>query len=319
MRIAIVGAGAIGGWLGVRLAAAGHDVGVLARGATLDALRSRPWRLDHAEGRMEAMVRASDDAADLGPHDLVILAVKGPAIASVASATAALLGADGVLLPAINGVPWWFTDLPAGQLGAVRLKSIDPDGTIARHLLRDRVVGAVAHVSARIVESGVVQQVAGNGLIVGEPAGDATARVATIADVLKDAGIDTTVSGHIRRDVWYKLWGNMTINPIAALTHVTADRILDEPLAESFVRRIMGEAQAIGARIDCIITEDPAARNAVTRKLGAFRPSMLQDVEAGRPLETDALLEAPREIAQLAGVDTPYLDALIAMMRLVSS
>lgn len=316
MRIAIVGAGAIGGWLGVRLAAAGHDVGVLARGATLEALRSGPWTLEHAGGRLEAVVRASDDPGELGQHGLVVLAVKGPAIASVAASTAALLAPDGALLPAINGVPWWFTELPAGRLGTTRLDSVDPAGAIARELPVDRIVGAVAHVSARVVEAGVVRQVAGNGLIIGEPDGAQSPRLTMVADLLAQAGIDVTSSTQIRRDIWYKLWGNMTINPIAALTGATADVILDEPLVETFVRQIMSEAQMIGEAIDCAIEEDPAARNAVTRKLGAFRPSMLEDAEAGRVLETGSLLEAPREIARSLDVPTPNIDALCGIMRI---
>lgn len=154
-------------------------------------------------------------------------------------------------------------------------------------------------------------------MIVGEPGGEATARLATVVDVLDGAGVDVTASHAIRRDIWYKLWGNMTINPIAALCRVTADRILDQPLTEALVRKIMGEAQQIGKAIGCDIAEDAAARNAVTRSLGAFRPSMLQDVEAGRSMEVDALLGAPREIAQQLGIATPFIDALLGMMRLL--
>lgn len=318
MRIAIVGAGAIGGWLGVKLAAAGNSVSVLARGATLAALQSGPWRLTSGEEGIEARVNASDDPAALGLHDIVILAVKGPAIASVAPATAQLCGEHGVVLPAINGVPWWFSTLASGRLDDRPLASIDPDGEIAKRLPAARIIGAVAHVSAAVEAPGLVRLVGGNGLIIGEPGGGTSDRVAQTADLLEAAGIDVTVSPNIRNDIWYKLWGNMTINPIAALTGATADRILDEPLAEAFVCQVMEEARRIGNEIGCAIAEDAKTRNAVTRKLGAFRPSMLQDANAGRPMEIAALIEAPREIAHRLGVATPALDSLLGLARLMA-
>ncbi len=316
MRIAVVGAGAIGGWLGVKLAAAGNPVSVLARGATLAALQNGSWCLKSAASEIEARVTASEDPGALGKHELVILAVKGPAIATVASAAAQLLGAEGILLPAINGVPWWFTTIASGRLDARPLASIDPDGAIARQLPVTRIIGAVAHVSAAVEAPGLVRQVGGNGLIIGEPGGGASTRVSEVASVLGAAGIDVTMSSAIRNDIWYKLWGNMTINPIAALTGATADRILDEPLAESLICEVMEEARRIGEEIGCVIAEDAKARNAVTRKLGTFRPSMLQDAEAGRPMEVAALLEAPREIGGILGLSTPALDGLLGLMRL---
>ena len=318
MRIAVIGAGAIGGWLGIKLAAAGHSVSVLARGATLDALRAGPWRLAGPDAQIEARVTASDDPGDLGTHDLVILAVKGPAIAAVAPAAAQLCGDQGLLLPAINGVPWWFTTLPSGKLNETPLASIDPGGAIAAQLPTSRVIGSVAHVSVAVDAPGVVRMVGGNNLIIGEPGGGTSDRVAQVAGVLEGAGIDVTISSDIRKDIWYKLWGNMTINPIAALTGVTADRILDEPLAEAFICRVMEEARAIGDEIGCTVVEDAKARNAVTRKLGAFRPSMLQDAIAGRPMELAALVEAPREIAQRLGLSTPALDSLLGLARLMA-
>ncbi len=319
MRIGVVGAGAIGGWLGIRLAAAGHQVNVLARGATLAALQDNRWRLRGQQTDVEAQVTASDDPDALGVHDLVILAVKGPAIEQVAPAAAQMCGANGLLLPAINGVPWWFTTVLARPLADQPLASIDPDGRIAALLPTRQIIGSVAHVSALVEAPGVVRQVGGNGLIVGEPGGGHSERTELLASTLAAAGIDVTVSTNIRNDIWYKLWGNMTINPIAALTGATADRILDEPLAETFICQVMEEARRIGEGIGCSIVEDAKARNAVTRKLGAFRPSMLQDSLAGRPMEIAALLEAPREIAQRLGLATPALDCLLGLARLMAA
>ncbi len=315
MRVAVIGAGAIGSWLGVQIARAGHEVHVLARGATLEQLREGPWRLDTPAGSIEARVAASDDPAVLGKHDLVVIAVKGPALVDVAPAARALLDPAGIALPVMNGVPWWFADDPTGA----PLASVDAEARIAAAIPIERVVGAVAHVSASSIGPAHVRQVAGNGLIVGEPGGGESKRVAVLADALLKAGVEVTTSTSIRHAIWYKLWGNMTINPIAALTGATADRVLDDPLTEALVCRVMEEARTIGVAIGCVIDEDAAARIAVTRRLGAFRPSMLQDVEADRPLEVDALLAAPREIAVAHGLPTPALDALLGLTRLFAA
>jgi 2-dehydropantoate 2-reductase len=316
MRIAIVGAGAIGGWLGVRLALAGHDVCVFARGATLDAIRRSGLRLS-IEGRTETVeVYASDDARELGPQDLVIIAVKGPALASVAPAVSAMLGPETVVLPAMNGVPWWFAEGLGGPITGMSLRSVDPDGCIGMSIPTAHVLGCVVHASASISEPGFICHNNGNGLIIGEPDGNETVRVRQIRAMLVGAGFNATVSSKIQRDIWYKLWGNMTMNPISALTGATADRILDDPLVNDFALAVMAEAAAIGSGIGCPISESGEDRMKVTRKLGAFKTSMLQDAEAGRPLEIDALVAAPREIAAKIGVSTPYMNALYGLIRL---
>ena len=320
-KICIYGAGAIGGWLGARLAAQGGAVSAVARGATLAALRTHGLRLreagaDGAVAERAFAVQASDSPFDLGPQDLVIVAVKAPAMAEVARAIAPLLGPDTAVLTAMNGVPWWFLQGFGGPLAGTRLESVDPGGAIAQAIDARRVIGCVVHASCSVDEPGVIRRHFGNGLIVGEPAGGDTPRLAALADLLRAAGFDTTVSAQIQKDVWYKLWGNMTINPISAFTGATADRILDDDLARGFVSAVMLEAREIGARIGVPIDQTPEDRHAVTRKLGAFKPSMLQDVEAGRSVELDALVASVRELGQLTGVATPFTDALLGLARL---
>lgn len=319
MRIAIVGAGAIGGWLGVRLARTGHDVSVLARGKTLAAIERDGLVLTSGGETFAARVKTSDSMDELGPQDLVVVAVKGPALGAVAPAVAALLGPDTVVLPAMNGVPWWFTTGLAGPIADAPLPSIDPGGAIAKAIPSERVIGCVVHASSSVSAPGHIAHKMGNGLIVGEPSGAMTERLARVGGALRDAGFDVTQSARIQQDIWYKLWGNMTMNPISALTGATADRILDDALVARFTLAVMAEASEIGRRIGCPISESGEDRMKVTRKLGAFKTSMLQDAEAGRPLEIDVLLAAPREIAAKVGVETPYMDALHGLIRLMEA
>lgn len=316
MRIGIVGAGAIGGWIGVSLAARGHEVSVLARGATLETLRGRPWRLTRGGGVVEAVVRASGDAGELGEQDVVFLTVKGPALAPSAPRIAAMIGERTIVVPAMNGVPWWFLLGGAGSLGPTRLSSVDPDGTIERAIPFSRVIGCVVHASAAAPEPGWTVHNSGNKLILGEPVGGVSARLRVLANAMEEAGFEAVVSAHIQRDIWYKLWGNMTMNPISALTGATCDRILDDPLVNDFVLRIMAEAAEVGRRIGCDVEERGEDRNAVTRQLGAFKTSMLHDAETGRPLEIDHIISAPREIARALGLATPNMDALLGLTRL---
>jgi 2-dehydropantoate 2-reductase len=316
MRIAIVGAGAIGGWIGVTLAARGHTVSVLARGATLEALRARFWRLTRGNEVVEAQVCASDDGAELGEQDVVVIAVKGPALAGVAPLLAPMLGPATVVVPAMNGVPWWFLLGGSGSLEPARLATIDPGGAIERAIAFERVIGCVVHASASTPEPGWTVHQAGNKLVFGEPKGGGSERLSLIAQAFRDAGFDIVESGNIQRDIWYKLWGNMTMNPISALTGATSDRILDDPLVKDFVLRVMAEAAEVGRAIGCGIDERGEDRIAVTRRLGVFKTSMLQDAEAGRPIELAGIVAAPREIAGRLGIATPNMDALFGLTRL---
>lgn len=317
MKICIVGAGAIGGFIGTRLAAAGgHAVSAVARGATLAALRQHGWRMDTAEGRVSGPVAAaSEDAAALGRQDLVVVAVKGPALTAVARNIAPLLGPDTIVLPAMNGVPWWFC-MGVDGFADGPLRSVDPDGAIAAAIPFEQVLGCVVHAGTAQAEPGLVQHRMGRTLIVGEPRGGVSARAERVAALLGQAGFDARASANVRQDIWYKLWGNMTMNPISAFTGATLDQILADPLVRDFVSAAMLEATAIGARIGCPIDETPQDRHLITARLGAFKSSMLQDVEAGRAIELDAIVGAAHEIAQRLGLATPNISALLGLTRL---
>lgn len=316
MKVCIAGAGAIGAFIGTRLALASEsEVSVLARGATLAAIRQHGLRLQEAGVVRAAPVAASDNAADLGVQDVVVIAVKGPALAAVAQACRPLIGPHTLLLPAMNGVTWWF-GAGCAAIGDAPLESIDPGGHIAAALPLAQVIGCVVHASVATEGGGLARHVMGQGLIIGEPLGGVSARVQALAALLERAGFDTTASADIRRDIWFKLWGNMTMNPVTALTGATVDKVLDDPLTRNFCSQAMLEAQAVGARIGCAIDQTPEDRHAIARKLGAFKTSMLQDVEAGRPVELEALVGAVRELARRVGVATPTIDTLYGLARL---
>ena len=316
MKVAVVGLGAVGGLIAARLARAGHDVSALARGQTLARVRSEGLAVESAAGAFTVRLAASDDAAELGPQALVIIAVKAPALPAVASAITPLLGPTTVLLPAMNGVPWWF--LPAAMPTAAPLASVDPGGRLLAQLPLERVLGCVVHLAASTPAPGRVRHNVGERLIVGEPAGGTSARVDAVCAALASAGFQAEASSDVRRDVWYKLWGNMTINPVSALTGATTDAILDDRLVREFVLRCMAEAAAIGARVGCPIAQSGEERLDLTRELGAFRTSMLQDADAARPIELDALVTAVHEIAERVAVAAPNIAALLGLTRLMA-
>ena len=320
MKIAVVGLGAVGGLLAARLATAGHQVEALARGATLEVVRKRGLRVVSAGVESRSEIRVSDDASTLGRQDLVIVALKSQSLAAATPGLAALLGPETLVMPAMNGVPWWFLQSAAGTppCDDRRLASVDPDGAIAAALPLERVLGCVVHLGCASPEPGVVRHGFGNRLIVGEPAGGASARVDTVCAVLADAGFACEASLDIRADIWFKLWGNMTMNPVSALTGATADRILADPLVRAFMLSTMREAADVGAQIGCPITQSGEARLDLALELGAFKTSMLQDVEAGRSIELDALVTAVHEIGRRVNIATPNIDALLGLTRLMA-
>ena len=322
MKICIYGAGAIGGWIGVHLAQTGHEVSVVARGATLEALQKNGLQCvqtQTADTRIKADVKVSAQPADLGPQDLVVVAVKAPAMADVATGIAPLLGSNTTVLTAMNGVPWWFFQGFGGKLQGTTLNTIDPEGRIAQAIPAHHVVGCVVHASCSLDAPGVVRHHFGQGLILGEPAeqnGKVSTRVQQLVADLQTAGFNASASAQIQKDVWYKLWGNMTVNPISAITSATTDLILKDDLVRDFVSKVMLEAKAIGEKIGIPIAQTPEDRHAVTLKLGAFKTSMLQDVEAGKTVELDALVSGVQELGQLTQISTPYTDALLGLSRL---
>jgi 2-dehydropantoate 2-reductase len=247
--------------------------------------------------------------------DLVVVAVKAPALSEVARRIAPLLGEHTIVLPAMNGVPWWFAQSTAALHGAP-LQSVDAGGEIAALLPLRHVLGCVVHASAFTCAPGLVEHHMGQGLIIGEPMGGESSRATQIGALLQRAGFDITLSAHVRQDIWYKLWGNMTMNPVTAMTGAASDQVLDDPLVREFCSAAMREAATIGARIGCAISQSPEDRHAVTRKLGRFRTSMQNDVAAGRTIELDALVTVVREIAQRLCIATPNIDALLGLTRL---
>ena len=309
MKITIIGAGAIGGWVAGRLALAGQDVSVLARGATAAALAGG---ITIVERGVEAVAhpKVATAAASLGVQDMLIIAVKAPALADAVNAAQPLIGAETLILPMMNGVPWWFVD-------GARLASVDPDGRIAAALPLAQVLGCVVHAACGRPTPARIEVAMLDSVLVGEPGGGSSERATLLGDMLRKAGLAGEAVPDVRRAMWYKLWGNMTTNPISALTLATADRILANGDTRDFMLRCMAEAAEIGAAIGCPISESGEERLKITATLGAFKTSMLQDVELGRPIELDALLGAPLEIAARVGVSAPNLAALHGLTRLM--
>jgi 2-dehydropantoate 2-reductase len=289
----------------------------LARGETLETLKAKGLTVQ--SGELEAQtcrVQASDNAADLGAQDLLIIAVKAPALAGVAKQIAPLIGKETVVLPAMNGVPWWFLHEFGGEFANRTLTSIDANGEIAKAIPASQVIGCVVHASSAVIAPAVIRHKFGNTVIMGELSGLKTPRVAALSTLFAKAGFEAPISSQIQRDIWFKLWGNMTVNPVSAITGATADLLLDDELVRGFCSAVMLEAKEIGARLGIEITQEPEERHVVTRKLGAFKTSMLQDVEAGKAVELDALVGAVKELGQLTQVATPYTDALLGIARL---
>ena len=314
--VCIVGAGAIGSLIGASIAATGNvRVSALARSENLRALQASGWRMEREDGSsVQAPAIASDRAEDLGPQDLVVIAVKGPALVAVAASIQPLIGPHTVVLPAMNGVPWWFCQgLPGFESGLPR---IDPRGEIAASIPFANVLGAVVHASSLMCGPGLVKHVKGKHLIIGEPQGGSSPRALAVGELLRTAGFEVTMSDDIRHDIWFKLWGNLTMNPLSAVTGATVDRILSDAQVRAFCSAGMNEVAAVGAKIRCPIDQRPENRHRITEKLGAFKTSMLQDAEAGRTLELDAIVGAVRDIAQRVQVPTPNVDALFGICRL---
>lgn len=301
MDVCVVGAGAIGGWVAARMARAGQRVMALTRDGPLDGLEIR-------EGDDTQHVRFERLSS---PAQIVVVSVKAPALPAAAASLGPLVGPDTIILPMLNGVPWWF-------VGGEPLQSVNPGGAISDGLPFGQVLGCVVQASCYRESVGMVIVKHADRVIVGEPLGIASDRAEAVRAMFEQAGIRCQVSDNIRREIWYKLWGNATINPLSALTRATADRILADTDCRAWMLEGMAELAAIGAAVGCPIIESGEDRMKVTARLGAFKTSMLQDVEAGRPIELEALLGAPREIARREGIPTPALDRLYGVTRLLA-
>jgi 2-dehydropantoate 2-reductase len=316
MKICIYGAGAVGGLMAGWLARAGHAVSVVARGANLTAIRAQGLRV-RSEGKETAVpVTADSDTARLGVQDCVIVAVKGQSLAQVARGIGPLLGADTSIVTAMNGVPWWFFDRLAFGGGKLRLESLDPGGALSRAMPTGRIVGCVVHLAASTPEPGVISHNMGRRLILGEPGGKNTRRTAEVAEALAQAGFECVQSPFIEKDFWVKLLGNVSFNPVSALTLATADRLIADREVKAYMVAIMREVLAIGRAVGVDAAIDPEARIDMARNLGQFKTSMLQDLEAGKSLEIDGLLTGTLEVARKAGVPAPFTESLSGLARL---
>jgi len=316
MKICVYGAGAIGGLIAARLAQAGNQVAVVARGTHLTAIRERGLRVLAEDREFSVKISADSDPARLGAQDYVIVAVKGQGLPAVAAAIAPLLGTGTTIVTAMNGVPWWFFDRLAFGGGKLRLESLDPGGRIGAAMPTSRLVGCVVHLAASTPEPGLIRHSTGKRLILGEPGGKNTARTQSILEALNAAGFEAEASSFIEKDFWVKLLGNLSFNPVAALTLATADRLIADDYAKAYMVAIMRECLAIGRAVGVDADIDPEARMDMARRLGAFKPSTLQDMEAGKSLEIDGLLTGTLEIARKAGVAAPFTESLTGLIRL---
>ena len=318
MKICVVGAGAIGGFMAVRLAQAGHDVSVIARGPHLAAIRARGLRLVEAERESVAGdLTATDRIRDLGAHDLVLLALKAHQIAAVVDDLPVLLGPGSVIVTLQNGIPWWYFQKLGGEYAGRVVETVDPGGVLFRAVDPDRIIGCIAYPAAIVAEPGVIRHVEGNRFPVGELDGSASDRVRSLSDVFTGAGFKSRVLDDIRSEIWLKLWGNLTFNPISALTHATLVDICRFPRSRALAAAMMTEAQAVGERLGAGFRVPMDRRIAGAESVGKHKTSMLQDVEAGKPLEIDGMLGVVIELAEMTGVAVPTLRALYACVSLL--
>jgi 2-dehydropantoate 2-reductase len=315
-RTAVVGAGAIGGLIAAAVSRAGHHVSVLARGKTLDAIRADGIRIvGGEEGETVARVHADDDAAALGVQDFVVVALKAQALPAVAESLRPMIGPATVIVAAMNGLPWWFLSGMRGPLSGQHIEAVDPGGIVSAALPPAQSIGCVVHLSSSTDAPGVIRRGRGNHLIVGAPDPAMAEHASAFSAALVQGGFDVATSDDIRTEIWVKLWGNMNMNPLSALTGSTADQLLDDPLTHALVLRMMEEADAIGAQLGLSTRMSAPDRVAVTRKLGAFKTSMLQDFEGGRPLEIGPILGVFPELGRKLDVPTPYCDAVLGLLR----
>jgi 2-dehydropantoate 2-reductase len=319
MRIAIVGAGAIGGYLGARLALAGEDVTLIARGANLAALEKNGLTLIEEDGtELHAKnVQAVERMADAGPQDSVLLTVKAHQVAPIAGDLHHVYDDETTVVTMQNGIPWWYFWKHGEALEGTQLESVDPGGKIARHIDPARVIGSVVYPAAVLTKPGVVEVVEGNRFGLGEPSGEVTDRVKTLSQSLTKAGFKAPVTSDIRGEIWLKLWGNLSFNPISALTHATLVDICQFPPTRTLAAGMMEEAQAIANKLGITFKLGIDRRIAGAEKIGAHKTSMLQDVEAGRPIELEALVGSVVELGRLTGVEAPRIDAAYALMQLL--
>ncbi len=319
MRICVVGAGAIGGLMAAKLSQAGNDVTVIDQGAHLTAIQQDGLKLIWEDGsEIVAKLKAVGSAKEAGPQDLVILAVKAHFLDQVARDVETLLDNDTMIMTVQNGMPWWYFHNFSGPLNGTRLKTLDPSGVLDRYIPGNRIVGCVVYPAAAVTEPGVIKHVEGDRFPVGELDGSESARVQKLHDLLVDAGFRSRVLDDIRSEIWLKAWGNLSFNPISALTHATLEDICTFPETRQLAATMMAEAQVIGEKLGVHFRHTIEKRIDGAQSVGKHKTSMLQDVEAGRSLETEALIGAILEMGKLVEVSSPAIEAIYACVKLLN-
>lgn len=317
MRICIFGAGAIGGYMAARLAQAGADVSVVARGPHLQAMQTRGLTLiEEGADPLVVKVRATADPSELGPQDYLIVTLKAHSVPAVVGAMQPLIGPHMTLVSGVNGVPWWYFHKIGGPWEGTRLQSVDPGDVQWNGFGPDRVLGCVVYPAAEVASPGTIRLIEGNRFSLGEPDGSRSDRAAALSQALQAAGFKAPVRPKLRDEIWVKLWGNLSFNPISALTHATLDVLCTDPGTRAVARNMMLEAQAIAEKLGVVFPIDVDRRIDGGAAVGAHRTSMLQDLDAGRPMEIDALVRAVQELGVVTGTPTPSIDAVLALVTL---
>jgi len=316
MKICIFGAGAIGGYMGVKLAQAGADVSLVARGPHLAAMQKNGLTLIEEDQTTNVAVTASDNPADLGVQDYIIVTLKAHSVPPVVSKMAPLIGEHTTIVSGVNGVPWWYFHKLGGDLDGTRLASVDPDNAQWDGFGPDRVLGCVVYPAAEVIEPGVIKHIEGNRFSLGEPDGSKSDRAVALSQALSQAGLKAPVRPKLRDEIWVKLWGNLSFNPISALTHATLDVLCTDDGTRQVARNMMVEAQQIAEALGVKFPIDVDRRIAGGAAVGAHRTSMLQDLDQGRPMEIDALVTSVQELGRVTGIATPTIDTVLGLLRL---
>jgi 2-dehydropantoate 2-reductase len=315
VRIVIAGAGAIGGYIGAKLAQAGADVVLFARGPHLRAMQERGLHVVSAEGDFTVRPQVTGDLASIGTADVVFLGVKAHSLTSLAPSLRPLFGPDTVVVSTQNGIPWWYFQDHGGELSGLRLERVDPGGVIAASIEHRRVIGSLAYFATDIAEPGVIHHTEGNRISVGEPNGERSDRVRSLTAALSSAGLRCPITTRIRHEIWVKLLGNASLNPISVLTGGTLEQLTRHPDVSRLVRAVMVEAEAVALKLGIELPITIDQRMAGAEKVGAHKTSMLQDYEAGRPMEVEAVVGAVVELGERLGVPMPSTNAVYACVK----
>ena len=317
MKICVFGAGAIGGYMGVKLAQAGADVSLVARGPHLAAMKSNGLKLIEEGGEETVVsVTASDNPADLGVQDYIIVTLKAHSVPPIVDKMAPLIGPNTTIVSGVNGVPWWYFHKIGGAHEGTRLESVDPGNAQWDGFGPDRVLGCVVYPAAEVIAPGVVKHIEGNRFSLGEPDGSKSERATALSQALSSAGLKAPVRPRLRDEIWVKLWGNLSFNPISALTHATLDVLCTDPGTRAVARGMMLEAQEIAEALGVKFPIDVERRIDGGAAVGAHRTSMLQDLDQGRPMEIDALVGSVQELGRVVNVPTPTIDTVLALVTL---